>query len=115
MRAVHIEIAHSLSTDSFLAAFCRFVSRRGVPKDLYSDNGTNFVGAQEDIRHALAKWDQNRIENELLRKETNWHFNPPDASHAGGSWERMIRSIRSILCHLLGEQLVDDETINIYV
>ena len=57
MRAVHIEIAHSLSTDSFLADFCRFVPCRGVPKDLYSDNGTNFVGAQGVICGALAEWD----------------------------------------------------------
>ena len=66
MRAVHIEIAHSLSTDSFLCAFYRFVSRRGVPKDLYSDNSTNFVGAQGDIHGSFARWDQNKIGNELL-------------------------------------------------
>ena len=81
MRAIHIEIAHSLSTNSFLGAFYRFVARRGAPKNLYSDNGTNFVVAQEEIRDSLAKWDQNRIHGKLLEKETNWHFNPPNASH----------------------------------
>ena len=112
MRAVHIEISHSLSTDSFLGAFYRFVALCGAPKELYSDNGTNFVGAQEDIHNSLARWDQNRIHDNLLKRETNWHFNPPNASHTGGSWERMIRSVCSILRQLLGEQLVDDETLS---
>jgi hypothetical protein len=42
----------------------------------------------------------------------NWHHNLPSASHTGGSWERMIHIVRSILCQLLGEQLVDDETLS---
>ena len=67
MRAVHIEIVHFLSTDSFLGAFYSFVARRRAPKELYSDNGTYFVGAQEAIRSSLAKWDQNRIHDNLLK------------------------------------------------
>jgi hypothetical protein len=104
LRVVHIENAHSLSTDSFLGAFYRFVTRLGAP----SDNGTNLVGVQEDIHSSLAKWDQNRIHDNLLKREMNWQFNPPNASHTGGSWERTICSVHSILCQLLGEQLVDE-------
>jgi hypothetical protein len=111
MRAIHIEIAHSLSSNLFVGAFFRFVARHGAPKELYSDNGTNFVGAQGDIHDSLAKWDQAQIHNKLLEQETNWHFNPPYASHTGGSWERMICSVHKILRQLLGEQLVDDKTL----
>jgi hypothetical protein len=111
MRAIHIEIAHSLSSNLFLGAFFRFVACHGAPKELYSDNGTNCAGAQGDIYDSLAKWDQAQIHNKLLEKESNWHFNPPYASHTGGSWERMIRSVHKILQQLLREQLVDAETL----
>ena len=46
MRAVHIEVAHTLEADSFICAYQRFVSRRGKPKEIFSDNGTNFTGAE---------------------------------------------------------------------
>ena len=46
MRAVHIEVAHTLEADSFICAYQRFVSRRGRPRAMYSDNGTNFTGAE---------------------------------------------------------------------
>ena len=115
MRAVHIDIAHSLDTESFLGAFTRFTSRRGRPKELYSDNGTNFKGADAVLKEEFAKLAtvdaQGRIRDHLRRNHTEWHFNPPVANHTGGVWERMIRSTRQILKALLKEQLVDDETL----
>ena len=111
MRAVHIEITYDLSTDSFIQAFTRFVSRRGPPSQVYSDNGTNFKEAEREIMHALKNWNQHRILNVLRNRSIEWHFNPPAASHAGGVWERMIRSIRKILRSILGNQLVNDETL----
>ena len=63
VRAVHIEIAHELTTDSFIQAFTRFVSRRGPPGEVYSDNGTNFKGAEAEIKTALEKWNPDRIDN----------------------------------------------------
>ena len=52
IRAVDIEIAHDLTTGSFIQAFTRFVSRRGPPIEVYSDNGTNFKGAEVEIKTA---------------------------------------------------------------
>ena len=52
MRAVHIEVAHTLEADSFTCAYQRFVSRRGMPKEIYSDNGTNFTGPERELREA---------------------------------------------------------------
>ncbi|XP_070566968.1 uncharacterized protein [Ptychodera flava] len=109
IRAVHIEVTHSLSTDSFIQAVWRFVSRRGPPTTLYSDNRTNFRGAEAEIKHALGNWNQDKIVDSLRRRSIQWYFNPPAASHAGGVWERMIRSVRKILRSLMGNQLVDDE------
>ena len=111
IRAVHIEIAHELTSDSFIQAFTRFVSRRGPPIEVFSDNGTNFKGAETEIKAALEKWNPDRIDNCLRERGIKWNFNPPHSSHAGGVWERMIRSIRKILRALLGSQLVDDETL----
>ena len=52
-RVVHIEVAEDLSTDSFINAVLRFVGRLGPPRVIYSDNGTNFRGAELDVVKAL--------------------------------------------------------------
>ena len=44
-RAIYLETASAVDTDSFLNAIARFTSRRGVPKEVISDNGKDFVGA----------------------------------------------------------------------
>ncbi|OON23844.1 hypothetical protein X801_00239, partial [Opisthorchis viverrini] len=82
MRAVPVQVAHSLDTTSFLCAFSRFVARRDSPIRLY--RGTE-AGVKECLRRSLK------------------------ASHRGGIWERLIRITRRILRALLGDRLVDDE------
>nr|CAB3263161.1 uncharacterized protein LOC104265735 [Phallusia mammillata] len=112
IRAVHIEVAHSLSTDSFIDALRRFIGRRGNPENIYSDNGTNFVGAERILRESLQSWNQVHIEEYLKQSGIRWSFNPPTASHMGGAWERMVRSIRRILTSLMTQQVVSDETLS---
>jgi hypothetical protein len=102
VRAVHIEIVYTLETDSFINALQRFMSRRGQVKEIYSDNGTNFVGAKRELN-------QTKIDNFLKQRFIQWHFNPPAASHMGGVWERVIRSIRRILTAVLTLQKIDEE------
>lgn len=114
-RAVHIEIANDLSTDSFNNAVTRFVARRGPPRMIYSDNGTNFRGSETDVMKALKTWDQEKIGSELQRKNIQWYFNPPAASHQGGVWERLIRSVRRILHSMVGEHLVNDGTLTTFL
>ncbi len=110
-RAIHIEVAHSMSTDSFLMALTRFISRRGKPAVIYSDNGSNFVGAEEELRKLCYSLDQRQIQEAMLSRQIDWRFNPPSASHRGGVWERMIRSVRRVLTHLVKEQVVTDEVL----
>ena len=99
-RAVHLEVAHSLETDSFLMAFQRFSSSYPTVKELLSDNGTNFVGADHDLR---LEFNQAISFEDLatgLRKsgvDFRWKFNPPASSHQGGVFERMIGLVRSCL------------------
>ena len=110
-RAVHLELAHSLTTDSFILALMRFVSRRGKPKEIFSDNGTNFVGTESELKSCLQELSQEAINGKMLFHGIQWHFQPPAASHRGGVWERMIRSIRKILTVLINDQVVNDETL----
>lgn len=111
IRAIHIEVAHSLETDSFIDALHRFINRRGKPVEIRSDNGTNFRGADRELRESIQEWNQQKIDEFLRQREITWKFNPPAASSMGGVWERMIRSIRKILRVLLKAQQVNDETL----
>jgi len=111
VRAVHVEVAHSLDTDTFINALQRFICRRGRPEVIRSDNGTNFVGAERELREALKKLNQTRISEFLRQREICWKFNPPAASHMGGVWERMIRSVRKILSSIMKEQTLCDEVL----
>ena len=109
VRAVHIEVVHSLDTDSFINAVRRFINLRGSPSTIYSDNGSNFTAGERELRESLEDWNQQSIEKFLRQKNIRWKFNPPGASHMGGAWERTIRSVHKILRALLGQQLVSDE------
>ena len=106
---MHIEMAASLDTDAFLNALRWFTACRGQVKIIRSDNGTNILGAQRELRQAIRGWNLSHIESHLLQKEIDWRFNAPGASHHGGFWERLICSIRKVILGLPHEQaLIDD-------
>ena len=108
-RAVHLEMSYSLDTDSFLSCMSRFENRRGTPAAYYSDNGTNFIGAENELRACLERLDQENIHIQLSRRGVSWNFNPPAAPHFGGSWERMVQSAKRALTLILNEQTLTDE------
>ncbi|GFR15207.1 integrase catalytic domain-containing protein [Trichonephila clavata] len=87
-KAVHIEAVGDLTTDSFIAALRRFSARRGAPRHIYSDNGTNFVGARrklDDIRKLWLSLPTNEsISYYLSKSSIDWHFIPPSSPHFGG-------------------------------
>ena len=115
MRAAHIEIANSLTADSFINALRRFIARRGKPDHIYSDNGSNFVGANRISRESLDELNQESLNQFCCQQEIKWTFNPPTASHMGGAWERMIRSVRKILTALTRDQTLDDEAFSTFM
>ena len=80
-RAIHVEVAHSLDASSFINALQRFVCRQGNVKDIRCDNGTNFVGAERELRETIRLLNQQKIANFLLSQEIEWKFNTPTASH----------------------------------
>ncbi|XP_031331474.1 uncharacterized protein LOC116162080 [Photinus pyralis] len=87
-KAVHLELVTSLSTDHFLQAFKRFLSRRGVVIEIHSDNGTNFIGARaclnELYKFILSPEYNDAVRNELAKREIQWKLIPPSAPHMGG-------------------------------
>ena len=91
IRAVHIEVLHSLDTDSFLLALRRFIARRGQVKEIRSDNGTNLSSGEKELCASIHAWNQEKIHENLLQKNVKWSFNPPYGSHYRGVWERCIR------------------------
>ena len=109
LRAIHIEVAPSLDTDAFINALRRFIARRGQVRELRSDNGTNFRGAEHELKTSIEQWNQAQINDVLLQKGIKWTFNPPAGSHHGGSWERLIRSVRKVLNSTLNVQSLDEE------
>lgn len=105
-KAIHLELASSLSTEDFLACLKRFTSRRGLPAHIYSDNGTNFIGASNKLPQLLRDSSAEStkiILNEMAKKGIQWHFNPPKGAHFGGIWESNIKSTKYHLKRVLGE------------
>lgn len=107
-KAVHIELAIDMSSQGFLAAFRRFVSRRGLPEYVYSDNGTNFVGANRELLEIYKLFDTSEfkkdISNYALSNRIEWHFNPPVSPHFGGLWEAAVKSFKHHLKRIMKEQ-----------
>ena len=86
-------------------ALTRFSSRRGPVKFVYSDNGTNMVGCKNEMQRGWRQLDRDKIVRAARRSGITWTFNPPTGSHHGGLFERNIRTIRRVLCAILGAQL----------
>ena len=110
---MHLEVAYSLDTDSFLGAFSRFTARRGVPKIVMSDNGTNLTAAEKELKSMLDELNTEKIERR--HREIKWKFLPPAASHMAGVWERLIRSTKNVLRALINnenQRCVSDETLH---
>nr|XP_015912434.2 uncharacterized protein LOC107443168 [Parasteatoda tepidariorum] len=98
IRAVHIELVPSLSTETFLLAYRRFVSRKGRPSHVYSDNGKNFIGANNIFQSI----DWQKVEEIASIQRIKWTFIPPTAPWRGGWWERLIGMTKGILRRVFG-------------
>ncbi|XP_057372209.1 uncharacterized protein LOC130693104 [Daphnia carinata] len=110
-RAVHLEMAYSLDTSSFINCISRFEDRRTTPQHYHSDNGTNFVGAVREFSECLRRMEQLAIRDGRKRRTVTWSFNPPAAPHFGGTWERLVQSSKRALRFVLNEQTLTDDTL----
>ena len=88
-------------------ALQRFFSRSGYPAQLVSDRGTNFTAAEKELQKIF---DSTQVHDFLTNFEIQWHFNPAQAPHFGGVWERLIRSCKDAFYSILGCQTLTDDT-----
>ena len=107
-KAVHLEVVSDMTTEAFLATLKRFVSRRGLPHAIHTDNGSNFVGAKNDLK-ALYVFLQHTYKEDVIHKflqkhKVEWHCIPERAPHFGGLWEAAVKSAKHHLKRVLGEQ-----------
>ena len=110
-RAVHLELETSLESNDVINVLRRCVNRRYPPKLMYSDNGSNYFGAERKMREAIAIWNEGHIQRELSQRGCQLKFQPPKASHASRTWERLIRSVRTALRAIIGGNLVKEEVL----
>lgn len=93
-RAIHLEVASMLDTDSCINAIRRFLCRRGPVLTIRTDCGTNFMCVQKELQLAANQLDHQKIYETLLSQHVKWLFNPPFAAHFGGVWERLIKLVK---------------------
>ena len=102
-RAVHIEELDDMTTDAFINALRCFIAIRGPVQQLRSDQGSNFVGARNELASALKELHGDKIQSYLTKNRCDFLMNVPYSSHRGGVWERQIRTTRSILNNILND------------
>ncbi|XP_063972059.1 uncharacterized protein LOC135159927 [Diachasmimorpha longicaudata] len=122
IKAVHLEIVRDLTTKGFRAALRRFIARRRVYSNIYSDNGTNFIGANSEPKaiHEFLKNEDHRkkILHFATSKEIRWYFIPAQSPNFGGLWEAAVKSFkhhlrRIVTNELLTHFLIDDSLTNL--
>ena len=101
VKAVHLELVSDMSSESFIASLRRFVSRRGKPSCIWSDHGTNFVGANRELREFVSFLQQMRTQKTISEfcasQNIHWSFIPERAPHFGGLWEAAVKSMKTHL------------------
>ncbi|XP_065905598.1 uncharacterized protein [Dysidea avara] len=114
--AVHLEMAYGLDTDSFMRAFCRTSNRRGLPEEMISNSGTNFVGANEELCKLTRQMiESSKLKENFVNKVVKWTFNQSNAPHFSGVFETMIKAaIRTILAILGNADITDEELLTAF-
>ncbi|XP_076660298.1 uncharacterized protein LOC143363618 [Halictus rubicundus] len=115
-KAIHLEVVSDMTTEAFVAALKRFIARRGICKNIYSDNGTNFVGANNDLTElSRVLREDKRVRRFLEDKEISWHFMPALSPHFGGLWEAAVKSFKHHLKRVVGDELFTYEQFATFV
>ena len=107
VKAIHLELVSDLTSEAFIAAFRRFIARRGKPSTMWSDNGSNFVGASRELKNLyefLRKPDTQQTISDFCTSQTiRWKFIPEHAPHFGGLWEAAVRCMKKHMRKLVGD------------
>ena len=114
---MHIEQLNNMTTDAFIDALRCFTAIRGPIQQLRSDQGSNFVGARNELVNATKELDKDRIQTYLTTNRCEFVTNFPSSSHCGGLCERQIRTKRSILNTILNDykERLDTSSLRIFL
>ncbi|XP_057339521.1 uncharacterized protein LOC130677020 [Microplitis mediator] len=118
-KAVHLELVTDLTTEAFIASLKRFFARRGKSTDIYSDNGTNFVGNSRELNelYTLLHSTEHKttMQHYMLQQKINWHFIPPRAPHFGGLWEAAVKSFKKHFVRTVGDTPLTYDQLETYI
>ncbi|XP_077278039.1 uncharacterized protein LOC143906112 [Temnothorax americanus] len=119
IKAIHLEVVSDLTSYGFLASLRRFVARRGLPEHIYSDNGTNFIGANNQLKKMYALFNSEEHKDHINKFASEhrivWHFIPPIAPHFGGLWESTVKLFKHHFKRVVGDSLFTFEELNTFV
>ena len=103
-------MAYGLDIDSFMKAFYRMANRRGLPEEMLSDNGKNFLAANREFHEMAGKMVKDpKLLSQMATKGIKWSFSPPCALHFGGVFETMIKAAKRAIMAILSRADVTDE------
>ncbi|GFR24226.1 integrase catalytic domain-containing protein [Trichonephila clavata] len=108
-KAVHLELVSSLSAAAFLSTLLRFVSHLGYASDIYSDNGTEFVGASAYLKDLFQLLHNSNVQDYSSSKNIQFHFIPPYAPNFGGVWEASVKLTKHHLLKTLKAAVLNIE------
>lgn len=100
-RALHLELVTSLSSEYYILALKRFISRRGKPVQIFSDNGKNFVGAVKELSNFLQD-SASPIVDYASNNGIKFSFIPLYSPHYGGLWEAGVKSCKHHMTRVIG-------------
>lgn len=110
-RAIHLELVSDMTTENFLLAFRRFLSRRGFCNTIYSDNARTFKRAQKELKVLWNSLSSNELQEFFAEKWITWKFIVEKAAWWGGMWERLVRSVKTCLRKVIGKSSLSYEEI----
>ena len=112
----HLELVSDLTTEAFVAALHRFVARHGYPSLIWSDHGTNFVGASREVKQLntflCSQQVQGAVSEFCISNNIEWRFIPERAPHFGGLWESAVKSVNLHLSRVVSNVKLSFEEFN---
>ncbi|XP_057340601.1 uncharacterized protein LOC130677763 [Microplitis mediator] len=119
VKATHFEVVSDLTSEGFIAALRRFISRRDKCYSIHSDNGTNFVGANNQLKEIYQQINseehQQKVHRYLTEEGIQWKFIPARSPNFGGLWEAAVKSFKGHLMRIVGDTLLTFEELNTFV
>ena len=106
VRAVYVDVANDFSTDAFLQVLRRFSTFRGWPKKIFSDNGTQLVGASKELQEVITNLDWQKIKSAGISIGIDWTFSPGNAPWYNGATEALVKTTKRALNASIGENVM---------